>query len=504
MLRTVFLLVTIAFAGDCVAQLPDNIRLRAPSSTLDSTGVLVNQKLDQVNAKGDSLFAVASVGRLKDSLKVEEWSNTLESSINKKFSSTSITRKLDSLRSIGIPSGRISKMADSLSKQGASLFQEVEGKKMTLQKKLAERHTNWLAAAQKKLKLDSFRVSKLASITTAIPSTELSPGGIPGLGMPSLKTEDFASLGLSNELRSVGGDMAVPSPEKIQALELNLQEMPDPMKQISAGTSELNALKEEPGTAAEKAVGNISEVSSATKELEQAEQLTKNNEALQYSEQIKDPEGVQEAFKREAMNHFAGKEAVLQSAMDNMDKYKDRYSSLPSLTDVKKNWLPINSLKGVPFRIRIRVGMNLGFRTLNDTLLLDLFPNASYRISGRFEAGMGFMYRLRLNTREFAFNQVNPVWGWNTFVIAKTFKAVFLRFEVDGNSYPTSGSAETGSRDWRWSFLSGVQTNLRISGRCTGNVQMLYNFNSALKDGFPERLSLRLGVSWKVMGVGKP
>src|SRR5262249_9814766 len=137
-----------------------------------------------------------------------------------------------------------------------------------------------------------------------------------------------------------------------------------------------------------------------------------------------------------------------------------------------------------------------------DTLSLDFFPGASYRISGRFEAGLGFLYRVKVLTREIGIDQSHPVWGINSFVLARSFKSVFLRFEVDGNSYRVDGdtSGATGAhRDWRWSFLSGIQTNFRISTRCTGNVQMLYNFNSALKDGFPERLSLRVGVSWKIL-----
>jgi hypothetical protein len=95
------------------------------------------------------------------------------------------------------------------------------------------------------------------------------------------------------------------------------------------------------------------------------------------------------------------------------------------------------------------------------------------------------------------FDVKNPLWGTTTFVVAKTFKAIFIRVEMDGTSFPRSSTSDpAASRDWRWSFLSGVQTNFRISTQCTGNVQMLYNFDNQLKNAFPEKLSLRIGVQF--------
>ena len=42
------------------------------------------------------------------------------------------------------------------------------------------------------------------------------------------------------------------------------------------------------------------------------------------------------------------------------------------------------------------------------------------------------------------------------------------------------------------------QSNFNISTQWTGNVQMLYNFDKNLKDGFPERLMMRIGVQYKL------
>ncbi len=479
----------------------------------------VIQEAQSSQRKLDSIQNFTSIHRFRDSLKITSWSDSLRRKVEDRFSPQQITNKLDSLKGLNISTDRVTHFSDSLLRRKAGLLSEVTTKQHTLQSKVTARYDGWMKGVREKFNLDSAGI-KTPSIDPAVgdplqklnlPNTaKLPQGSVPGANlpsgsmatlpaMPSLNTEDFSSLGLSQDLTTVGGDIAIPSMDQLGGMEKNLPAMPDPMKEITGKAGEFKAITKDPGAAAEATVSKISDVNSATQQLKDAEQLTQNNEALQAGEQLKDPEGAKEVFQRQAFDHFQGKEAVLQQAMDQMAKYKDRYPSLASLADVKKSWLPPNSLKGKPFRERFRIGMHVGFRNTKDTLLLDFFPNASYRISGRFEAGMGFMYRLRVQTNNFGFDQQNPVWGINTFVVAKTFKSVYLRLEVDGNSYPVSSTTETPSyRDWRWSFLSGIQTNFAMGKQWSGNVQMLYNFDSQLKDGFPERLALRLGVQYRL------
>jgi hypothetical protein len=258
----------------------------------------------------------------------------------------------------------------------------------------------------------------------------------------------------------------------------------------------LKALAANPSEASEKLIAQVAEVNQATKQLADAEKLKKQAEMLEATEQMKNPE----ALKAEAVNHLAGKDAELQGAVNQMAKYKKKYSSIGSLSEIPKNdWLPRNGLKGKPFKERFRPGINLGLRSNSDTVLLDLYPNASYRITGRVEAGLGGIYRMRIATDPFGLDQRFPVWGLSTFLVIKTFKSVFFRLETDGTSHVRQGSAEQPAyRDWRWSFHAGIQTNFKISKRWTGNVQMLYNFEANLKDGFPERLTGRMGVQYAI------
>lgn len=83
--------------------------------------------------------------------------------------------------------------------------------------------------------------------------------------------------------------------------------------------------------------------------------------------------------------------------------------------------------------------------------------------------------------------------------MVKTFRSVYIRFESDATSYPEYTNTEGEAyRDWRWTFLSGIQTNFKLSRQLSGNIQMLYNFDKSLKDVFSDRLSLRFGVQYKL------
>jgi hypothetical protein len=332
MLKSLVLMFLMALAFDCLGQLPDTMRLKVRASEVDSASALATQRLDQYNSQKDSLLATVSVIRLKDSLKVEEWSQELKRKVSSTLSNPAISKTLDSLRSTGMPAIRLGKVSDSLRARQASLLGEVESIRKNLQRKLTDRYTAWQASTRTKLKLDSFGLPKAPGVAAtevnppgintpginiqnpAFPSIQIDALEVPGLDLPSLNSQDFNSLELSPELKSVGGDMSVPSAETLKKMELNLPSLPGPMREVSARTAEFKALKQDPASAVEKAVGEISEVSAATGELHKAEQLTKNNEALQAADQIKEPDAVKQTLNREAVSHFAGKDANPRAA----------------------------------------------------------------------------------------------------------------------------------------------------------------------------------------------
>ncbi len=475
-------------------------------------------RLEQTARKNyDSIKSLGRISRFKDSLKINAWSDSMRLKINHQFNSDSIgaVRKMDSLRQAGIPMQKYSRVTDSLRTRQTALLGEVSSKQKELHSTISKRYHSWEKAVSDRLNTDSLGLK--------IPGTRL-PQNLPGTindplqkvlpdqslsapfssmpQIPALNTQDFSKLNLSADLSRVGGKLSVPSIDQLQGWDRNLASVSPSLKALTGTTGAYSTMLKDPSASAEKAVGQMAEVNGLSKEISQSDQLIKQNEAMQVADKMKDPEAAVQEVPKMAVNHFQGQEAVLQKAMDQMARYKKKYSSLQDLSQVKKNdWLPHNGLKGMAFRERFRIGIHTGFRTVKDTLILDFFPNASYRISGRFEAGLGANYRVRTMTRDFGFDQHDPVWGLNTFLIFKTFKSTFLRVEMDGNSYTKQSTTDGAAyRDWRWVFWSGIQTNYKISKQWTGNVQMLYGFDKNLKDGFPERLTLRFGVQYKLKG----
>ncbi len=478
------------------------LRGQAP---LDSIDRKANRLRNRSTEVVDSLKTLANANRWRDSLSINAWSEDLQKKINSRFSDAKLASFADSLRSVGVSKRRIRLKSDSLLRRKEGLLKEAQEKHKALQGKVSSRYQKWSEAVRRKFNLDSAGLqlpghsspdSPVSVPGASAPIPGLNAGSIPAL--PTLELTDFGSLNFSPELSSLG---AVPTLPELGDLQKNIPHMPDPGGEISKQIGSVKGLAANPDKALEQGVGQVGEMNDASKALKEAEQLKTSNELVKASDQLKDPNAAISAGKQEAVDHFAGQEAALQGAMNQMAKYKKKYSSLGSLSEIKKNdWLPRNGLKGKPFKERFRPGLNLAYRGGKDTLLFDIFPNAAYRISGRIEAGLGASYRLRVMQSPFGFDQHEPVWGMNTFVVVKTFKSVYVRVEMDGNSHPVAASSDRAAyRDWRWTFYSGIQTTFKISARWQGNAQMLYGFDKSLKDGFPERLNARVGVQYKLV-----
>lgn len=456
----------------------------------------------------DSIRSRDALSQLRDSLKIARWSDSLRSRIESKFAQGHLERKLDSLRMLKLQEPRIKGFSDSLIARKTGLLTEVGEKQKALQGKLSDRYGDWMKRVRDRFDLDSAGVK---APKPSLPGVELPAGqmpsqfNVPGLNavapglpaMPALNSEDFSSLGLSKELSSIAGPLAVPSTDRLRSWDNNIPSLPMSINEFAGRAGEVKSMTKDPDKIAKTAVQQVSEVSAAGKALNEAEKLKSDNEAMKVADQMKDLDAT---ANKEVTNHLKGKDKAVQGAMEQVAKYKMKYSSLGSLADIKKNdWLPRNGLKGQSFRERIRLGLHTGVKSISDTLLLDFYPNASYRITGRLEAGLGAIYRVRVNTKDFTFDQHDPVWGMSAFTVVRTFKFIFLRFEMDGNSFPKTASPDQSSyRDWRWTFHSGIQTNFKLGKQWTGNIQMLYNFDSSLKDGFPERLAMRAGVQYKL------
>jgi len=508
-----FLVITIG----ANAQRPDSL-----ISAIDSTRQKINRIQNSLTLKYDSLQTVAKVSKVMDSIKVLSWGDTLRQKVNLIFISDSLglNHRLDSLRSLGLNARKITKYhekyLEKISSKQRTLLGEVNGKQGELQKKITGDYNNWQKSIQQKLKLDSMglkipgaSLNKINNLNVPgqnlnIPNADLP--NIPSLpNMPRLDASNFSSLNLSPDLKKIGGNLSLPNATQLGQWDKAIPAMPQ-FKEYTSRISGYKGMMKDPSKVAENAAKQINEVKDLSNEMSQAQNRVKQNEALKLSEKMKDGEALKDEAKnlakKEAVNHFKGQEQSLKGAMDQLAKYKKKYSSLNSLSEIKKNdWMPRNGLKGQPLKERFRVGLHTGFQQRKDTLVIDFYPNVSYKFTGRLEAGLGAIYRIQALTSTYTLNQGKSTWGLSSFAILRTFKKTYFRVEVDGNSYVRTVTLEDPStKNWRWTFLAGVQTNYKLNKSFTGNVQMLFNFDNNLKDKFPEALTLRVGVQYRLPG----
>jgi hypothetical protein len=205
--------------------------------------------------------------------------------------------------------------------------------------------------------------------------------------------------------------------------------------------------------------------------------------------------------KKEAINHFAGKEEQLKAAMDKMSAYKQKYSSVKSIKDLPKR--PPNAMKGKPFIERIVPGLYLQLQVKNDWLI-DVNPYLSYKLTGRFVPGLGWNQRFNINRS----NSKAPVsrtqiYGPRAFLDFRLGKGFIAHLEQEAmNTYvptPLKGSADDGSREWVWSTMMGLKKQYKIYKNLNGTVLIQYNLtNHYFKTPYLDRLNSRMGFEYNL------
>ncbi|HEY0656561.1 MAG TPA: hypothetical protein VGD65_25685, partial [Chryseosolibacter sp.] len=256
-----------------------------------------------------------------------------------------VNSKIDSLQRLNLPTGKYTRKLDSL----ASLQKNTESKFNSKLADLKSKTTGKLNS----LDLPSEYKEPLQSLTTNVDNFNLSsdvakiPGfEIPGFEMP--KVDGIQSLDLPN------GDISkyttLPKIETpvgdLGKVTENLKGVQDDVKSITSGN--LNDVENLP-KAVEAQAGKLEGVQELQKQSAAVEEIQGKLEPLKDPAAGKDK--AIEMAKEAAIDHFAGKEQQLKAAMDQMAKYKSKYSSVSSIKDLPKR--APNAMKGKPFIERV-------------------------------------------------------------------------------------------------------------------------------------------------------
>ena len=272
---------------------------------------------------------------------------------------------------------------------------------------------------------------KASTVTRAIsdfkiPASELNISSVDLKGNMTLSKLDnlnvqspFGGTGNVGGMESVKGEMT-----GIKGITDKASGYGKDIQQISKG--DYSEVKELPKAAEAKAeeLSGMNEIKGQTQVLDEYKGTAGK---MQNPDSLKEF-AVQEV-KQMAVNHFAGKEEQLKQAMEVISKYKTKYSSLNSISEITKR--PPNEMQGKPLIERIVPGIALQIQKKGDDLMVDFNPYAGYRFTGTNYSGHRVEPTCGLQHRKTKFNPDARIFGPRAFGEFKLWKGFSPRAEME-------------------------------------------------------------------------
>jgi hypothetical protein len=526
----------------------------SPFVRIDTTSSNINPKIDSVQFHLNNILApdfdkLTSKNRFhklkpQDSLRAIYELDSLKSGL---------TLKIDSLRSHGLPTDKYTRKLDSLSNIGPQKYIELtQARARKLEEQIKSPVTNTIQKVNQPVEQlqdkvnrpidnveskinDKLNVMRQEGGTDAnlpgnlntgnvsldnagLPNTDLNTGvdlnnkiDLPGTenSFPKLDNPVDGQMGKLNDIGDKTTELkSVPQQqlEKIKSID-EIQTVRDKVGDINTATDKVQAYEGDIKNIAQGNIGEVKAIPDAIEnkaagldELKDLQAQTAEIDKLKdLSSKANDPKAMKEMAKQElkkqAMNHFEGKEAVLKSAMGEMAKLKSKYDKVTSLKDLPKR--PPNPMKRKPLLERIVPGVTLQFQKTTH-FTVDINPFISYRFTGRLNAGLGWNERLvflkwnKLSTPDRVFGPRT----FGTFGFRKGF-SVKAEIEKMNTLVPASAISRDGGYQWVWSAFVGFKKDYTFIKKITGNVQVLYNiYDDHDNSPYADRLNVRMGFEF--------
>jgi hypothetical protein len=439
---------------------------------------LINNKIK----KADSVALAFQSKADSIQLGYQKQINNLSATRNK------LQQKIDSLNNLKVPTQKLTQQLDSLNQLQAQKLNEVTTKVNNLKSKATK-------------SLDEINLPQ--ELQGPVNNLKQS---INDFSLPAKNTNNLAI-----------GNLDLPNLTNTQLPTLTDQIKLDPnLKNFSSELSQLNGFGNNLGTYAEDVKqltqGNLNEIKSVDKLIENKVAGIEGMEQFQEGKALMEKakpdsaalanmakEVVQEQILNAAQDHFAGKEAVLQQAMDKMSKLKNRYSEVKSMAELPKR-LP-NPLKGKPFIERLVPGISFQIQK-SQYFLLDVNPSLQYKIRPRLSVGLGWNERLPFDGLKITADN-ERIYGPRAIVQFRWTKGIIftLQPEVMNTIIPPQLASHFGFdptyRKWITSIFAGIKKEFTVYKSVKGYSELLYNFRD--KDGmspYGDKASVRFGFEF--------
>lgn len=461
---------------------------------VDSVQLTANHKLDSIegsfNKQVDSL--TQSYGQAKSKIETTK---------------AGYQQKIDSLNKLNLPTDKYTHKVDSLNGELSHLQNNATAKIDSLKSKVtskmqtlnlppeAQGRVAALTSTMNNVNMPSIDAGisekiKLGNFNTSVPGlpTEgLDVKGLPGANIPSANIP--------------GGNTGVPTVntpgtginEKMDELNKVTDKAGNIQQQVKDGVS-----AEKAGEALENKASQLDAVKTVQEQAKPEMPGGMPAEMPANSDQAK--EQLKDMAKKEAVNHFAGKEAALTTAMDKISKYKQKYNSVSSIKDLPDK--KPNPMKDKTFAERLVPGITLQFQSFR-YFMLDINGSVGFRFTEHITAGLGWNQRFAYSLDEREFSPSARIFGVRSYGEYHFKKGFALRADIECMNtlvqQTVNGTPEQGYREWVWSALTGVKQEYKITRNLKGNAQVLYNlFDPHHKSPYTDRLNIRMGFEYVI------
>ncbi len=453
----------------------------------------------------DTVTALSNIRWRMDSLAIERWSDSSTYRIGQQFNTLELelSRKIDSLKLQQGGSPALNALSDSLNKRKERLISGVEKSRAALLEKTKSRIEKWKSSVKSKLGLDSLSTALTLPLgenevldKLGIPETDPGQWELPGI--PSVTATDFQHVDLSGDLSSINESLSF---DKLDGLK-EIQEKLDPHTQE---LSQVKTLTQNPDQTLETSLQEIDQVKQVREQLDVAGDM-ENNDFIKSARQLENPAAFGEESKQQvvsqAMNHFAGKEKILQQAIEKMAKYKDRYNSISSFAELSKHRL--NEMRGKSLIERMLPGIALQIQKEGDNLLVDFNLYLGYRFTGKLTAGLGWNQRVAYDLNNNSFSAGDRVYGPRAFGEFKVWKGFSPRVELEIMKtfvppFTNIPTLDIGRREWVWGAFVGLKKEYTIVKAVKGTAMIMTRlFDPHHKSPYTEVINARIGFEFPI------
>jgi len=410
-------------------------------------------------------------------------------SIGQRYSSltSALQNEVDSLSRINLPSKHLLLKRDSINELR-------QAKLSTIKNKFDSLKANTIGKIDK-LNLPPELKSKVQEYSISINKLDLS--------LPTTNVQ-LPSLNFKNTLNLDVPDLNNPLTRVLQ--NLPVENIPGG-DEISKATSQLQGRNQsipkdiptidQLGKTAETQVSLIKEVNAVQ------DQVGNLPTALPTNEEQAKQELLRQAKEAIVVDHFAGKEQELKSAMDLISKYKKKFHNVNNLEElaqlIKKR---PNEMRGKPLIERIVPAIAFQLQKKDDLLFVDLNPYVGFRFTGKLTAGAGWNDRVSYNLNDNTFDHESRIFGPRVYGEYKLWRGLSPRIEVETMNtfvppYIKVSPADLGQREWVWGAFVGMKKDYKFLKKINGTALVMFRlFDPHRKSPYADIINARFGFEF--------